>query len=338
MMRLNTSPRLPSPVQIAFALVISMLAFTAASCQPGSADELETLTLGLPPLEQNALIYVAVKRGFFAENGLNVVIKDYDSGVTAIHGLLEKEVDLAVAAEFPVVRALMQQSPLHIIASSDKFENDYLIGRNDLGVEKVQDLKGRRIGVTLGSINEFYLARFLQLNGIAFHEVTPVDLKPPQFVGAIASGEVDALIAWQPYVQQIIEKQPDIVVWRAQNNQSVYGLLVGRDEWLALHSTTAEQFLRALEQAEGYVLSSPEQAKEIVQEWLDYDSTYIASVWPQHHFSLSLDFSLVIAMNDEARWVIDHDLAVESEIPNFLDSIYMDGLQAVKPKAVNIIP
>jgi NitT/TauT family transport system substrate-binding protein len=317
--------------------LIGMLALQIFACQGSPAVELKTLTLGLPALEQNALIYVADKRGFFTENGLQVLIKDYDSGVTAIQGLSEREVDLAGAAEFPVVRALMQKSPLRIIASSDKFENDFLVGRKDRGIEKVVDLKGRRIGVTLGSINEFYLARFLQLNGIALDEVTLVDLKPAQFVEAIASGAVDALIAWQPYIHQVLERQPDMVVWQAQNNQAVYGLLVGRDEWLALHSKTVEGFLRALEQAEAYTLSSPDRAKEIVQERLGYDSTYIASVWTQHHFSLSLDFSLVIAMNDEAHWLIDHDLTVEKEVSNFLDSIYISGLQTVKPDAVNII-
>jgi len=317
--------------------LIGMLALLAFSCESRPAGELEILTLGLPPLEQNALIYIAYQQGFFTRNGLHVIIKDYDSGVTSIHGLLDGEVDLAVAAEFPVVKALIQTSPLSIIASSDKFENDYIVGRKDRGIEKVTDLKGRRIGVTMGSINELYLARFLELNDIAASEVTLVNLKPAQFVEALASGEVDALIAWQPYIHRIREEQPNSILWQAQNNQAAYGLLAGRNGWLTSHSKTVEQFLRALEQAERYVLSSPDQAKEIVQERLGYDSTYIDSVWPQHQYSLTLDFSLVIAMNDEAHWLIEHDPSVEKEVPNFLDSIYMNGLGVIKPDAVNII-
>jgi NitT/TauT family transport system substrate-binding protein len=42
-------------------------------------------------------------------------------------------------------------------------------------------------------------------------------------------------------------------------------------------------------------------------------------------------------MNDEAHWIINNDLTIEKEIPDFLDYIYMDGLEAVKPNAVNII-
>jgi NitT/TauT family transport system substrate-binding protein len=61
------------------------------------------------------------------------------------------------------------------------------------------------------------------------------------------------------------------------------------------------------------------------------------TVWSQNQFSLSLDQSLVAAMEDEARWMIANGLTSETEVPNFLDYIYMDGLQAVKPEAVNII-
>ena len=48
------------------------------------------------------------------------------------------------------------------------------------------DLKGKRIGVALQTIAEFYLGRFLALNGIGLPEVTLVDVKPAQFVDALA--------------------------------------------------------------------------------------------------------------------------------------------------------
>jgi NitT/TauT family transport system substrate-binding protein len=63
----------------------------------------------------------------------------------------------------------------------------------------------------------------------------------------------------------------------------------------------------------------------------------MAAIWPQHQFSLTLDQGLVAAMEDEARWMIEHDLAPEENVPNFLDYIYIDGLEVVKPDAVNVI-
>jgi len=61
----------------------------------------------------------------FVRNGLNIAIKDYDSGVTAINGMLKGEVDIAEAAEFPFVRTVFQKEEIGVIAVNDKFENDY---------------------------------------------------------------------------------------------------------------------------------------------------------------------------------------------------------------------
>ncbi len=66
------------------------------------------------------------------------------------------------------------------------------------------------------------------------------------------------------------------------------------------------------------------------------DEGYMASVWTEHHLSLSLDYSLVVAMTDEARWMIKNKLTNAQQSPDFLNSVYVDGLVMVKPEAVDI--
>jgi NitT/TauT family transport system substrate-binding protein len=60
-------------------------------------------------------------------------------------------------------------------------------------------------------------------------------------------------------------------------------------------------------------------------------------IWPENQFALSLDQSLIIAMDDEARWLIKNNLTDKKEVPVFLDYISRDNLDAVRPSAVNII-
>ena len=57
----------------------------------------------------------------------------------------------------------------------------------------------------------------------------------------------------------------------------------------------------------------------------------------ENQFFLSLDQSLIVAMEDEARWMIINNLTTEKQVPDFLDYIYMNGLEAVNPNAVDII-
>ncbi len=336
--------RCPMRLSTRFFLLASLLftlltGFGSWSCSKSDdSGRMENIIIGAPPLEQNALIYIANDQRFFARNGLNISIKDYDSGVTALNGMLKREVGIAEAAEFPFVRAAFQKEQICVIACNDKFENDYIIGRRDRGIDKVSDLKGKRIGVSLKTINEFYLGRFLGLNGIDMKDIAPVDIRPGQFVDALAGGSVDALIAWQPYISRILEKEGTrVVVWPAQSGQAVYGLLVCSRGWLTQHTDALKRFLKSLAEAEDYLVHHPEEAKAIVRKRLKYDDSYMARIWPQHRFSLSLDQTLIVAMKDEAQWMIKNNLTAEKAIPDFTHYIHLDGMKAVKPEAVSII-
>jgi NitT/TauT family transport system substrate-binding protein len=292
--------------------------------------------VAVPPLEQNALIYVAGDRGMFTGRGLDVTFTTFNTGYEGINAVLAGEVDIASAAEFPIAGKAFRKEPVKIIAVYDKFENDYIIARKDRGIQTVSDLKGKKIGVTLGAITEFYLGRFLNLNGLEMGEVTLVNMIPSGVVSAIVDGEVDAIIGWQPYVTKIQKELGDYTAWEAQSNQPVFGILVARADWLAQNADAAERFLQALDEAEGYILLHPDEAREIVRQRLNYDKEYLDNVWAMHNFSLSLDLSLIAALNNEARWMIENNLTTETQAPDFYNYIYVEGLKAVKPEAVNI--
>jgi len=322
------------------AILLLLILGTLGAChRPRGADPAKRarITVAVPPLEQNALLYVAEHRGYFAAHGLEIAIKDYDSGVTSIQGLLRGEAEIAEAAEFPLVRAIFRKEELLIIGCNDRFENNYLIARQDRGIAAIPDLRGKKIGVTLQTINEFYLARFLQLHGICWNQVEVVDTQPADFLQAVAGGAVDALIGWQPHIYRIQQQLSETLVWPAQSSQEVYGVLVCRREWVVQHAEVVRRYLRALLEAENYLLGHPDQAKTIVRERLHYDDSYIAAIWPQHRFALSLDQTLIIAMKDEAQWLINNRLTPEAILPDFADYIYTEALQAIKPEAVSIL-
>ncbi len=97
------------------------------------------------------------------------------------------------------------------------------------------------------------------------------------------------------------------------------------------------RLMKSLDQAENYIVSHQDEAKAIVRRRMNFDVTYMESLWPRYQFALSLDQSLITAMEDEARWMIKNKLTQEKKVPNFLNYIYVDALKAIKPEAVNII-
>ena len=88
-------------------------------------------------------------------------------------------------------------------------------------------------------------------------------------------------------------------------------------------------------QAETFIKNHQSEAKLIIQNRLNITSIDEAA-WSNHQFSLSLEQSLVIAMKDEAQWMITiNHLTNQTQVPNIVDYIYTDGLKAVKARCSN---
>jgi ABC-type nitrate/sulfonate/bicarbonate transport system substrate-binding protein len=296
-----------------------------------------SITIGNTPNENPALIYIAEDQGYFFENGLNVTLRDYSSGNASIYGLENGETDISECTEFNVVGEAFNKENVSIIANINKFNSAFILGRKDKGIENVSDLRGKKIGVTRGVMLEFFLDRFLYLNGMNASDVTIVNLQSPQYVDALTNGSVDALVSTL-YIDQIHERLGNnLVSWPVQSGQNSNWILVCRNDWASTHPDEINSFLKSLDQAEQFTIDHPDEAKAIVQKKLNYTDAYMATIWPENHFSLSLDQSLVFAMEDEGRWMINNDLTTEKTIPDNRNYIYSNGMEKVKPEAVNII-
>ena len=327
-------------VVIAIALIAGVGAWILLDSQKNTEGSMEPITIAYSPFESTALFWIAEDQHFFEKNGLNVTLRKYDSGAAALDGVVNSEADIGLGiSEFPLVRKAFENAPVRAIGCIDKGDFIYLVARRDHGVVNVSDLKGKRIGTAIGTIAEFHLGRFLMLHGIAKRDITLVDVETPAgWVDDVAKGDIDAIATAQPYVNSARDRLGDnAVVWPVQSSQPLYGLIISNDEWLSKHPEQAERFLRSLAEAEEYVHTYPAEAQAIVQKWLDLDAGYLATVWQQNQFSLTLDQSLVLAMEDEARWMIRNNLTNATAVPDFRNYLYTDGLDTVKPGSVKII-
>ena len=310
---------------------------TGCSSPPESKD---SVVIAYAPFESIALLTIAEDQTLFSRNGLNATVRSYNTGVGALDGMLNGEADIAVGAnEFPLVGKAFHQERIRTIGSIAKSEFIYLIGRRDRGIEKVSDLKGKRVGTTFRTIAEFFLGRFLELHGMNMRDITLVDLKTPaEWVDAVVNGDIDAVVTAQPYANSAKDRLgANAVFWPAQSSRPLFTQVISTDEWVTMHPELVIKILRSLAQAEAYAIRNPAEAKATIQKRLNLDAAYMETVWSQNQYFLSLDQSLVVAMEDEARWMIRNGLTTEKKIPDFSKFIYEDGLKAIMPERVTII-
>lgn len=313
-------------------LVVLGAVLSACSQQP------TPLTIGTTGSEVNTLLYLAQEQGYFKNNGLDVTLKVYASGQAAIDGMQHNEVQMATGTEYAFAGNVLAGVDVRYFGTIGRFTGEFLVARNDRGIKDLTDLKGKTIGVPMKSRPQFALGRFLDLNKIDSSLLTLVNVSVDKSADALASGQVDAVATWQPYINRIKTRMGNsLVLWSIQNDQPSYNGMIGLGAWTTAHSDTVNRVLRALVQAQSYYEAHSDSTKTIIEKRLNLDANYIAEVWSDYQFQVSLDQPFIIALEDESRWLISNNLTSSKTVPDFLQYIYPDALKAVKPEVVNII-
>jgi NitT/TauT family transport system substrate-binding protein len=282
------------------------------------------------------LIYVAEDQGFFEENGLDVTIKGYASGKACADALINGEADIATSAGFVFVSNSFDHTDLRVFGTVATAQVKELVARKDKGITTIDDLVGKKIGVTRKSGAEFLFGVFLTLNALSYEDVELVDLKPSEIVEAISNGDIDAGFTWDPYTYIIRgELGENIISW--PGGEDFYFVLLTKEDWIENNPAAAERFIKSVLEAEDYIKDNSEEAKEFVKNRFDYESDYIDYSWPKQEFVVTLEQAMLITFEDQTRWRIKQGLTDATEVPNYLDYIYMDALEKVKPEAIGII-
>ena len=176
------------------------------------------------------------------------------------------------------------------------------------------------------------------MHGMSINDVILVDTSFSAAAGSIKEGKVDAVVTMPPFYDSIKSSfGAGLAEWPAQSGQWIFGVLTSTDDWIAKNPGLVVRLLSAIDQANLYIAQHPQEAKAIVQKRLNLDAASIERAWQRNHYSLSFGQSLLLAMEDEARWMIKNNRTKERTVPDFAEYFYLDGLKAVKPEAVSII-
>ena len=328
-------------ILIVAVLVAAILvsSFVYLGSQNSYSGNVESVTIGMQNQEINSLIYIANDQHYFNSQGLNVTVKFYSSNLAAVNDMLSGKLDFATASEFVLATEALANQNIRAIATIDKNTQVSIVGLKDKGIENISDLAGKKIGVFMNGVVEFYLGQFLELNGMNINQVTLVDYSSLNVTSALASGVFDAAIVGRTTLDSIEQSfsSNSIVEWPAQNSQPTYYNAYCTQTFSVAHPDIINRFLKSLLQAENYAIDNPEKAKAIIQKQLNLSDTVISEIWPQNLFSLSLDQSFVLSTQNEAQWLIDNNLTNATSVPNVLSYIYTNGLVSVKPSGVNLI-
>ena len=154
------------------------------------------------PLRIGANLWTGYETLFLARdlgdlNGKPIKLIDYPSGTEEVRAYRNGDIHGAGLSIDQVITLADTQADIKIIAILD-FSNggDVILARP--GFSKLQDLKGKRVGVESTALGAFFLARALELNGMSPQDVTVVSLELNDHQAAYNEERVDAVVTFGP--------------------------------------------------------------------------------------------------------------------------------------------
>jgi NitT/TauT family transport system substrate-binding protein len=214
-----------------------------------------------PVVTGNLPIFIAIDKGYFAEEGIDLKLTKYGgSSVTQMPLAARGDLDITMMVAGP---ALFNQKTdgfdLKILASLQQThpgwaDGEWVMVRKDLwdsgAVRKIADLKGRQVdGGPDGSPISFVLNLALAKAGLKRSDVIYTEKigSPPQWIAALRNHAVDALAAADP-VATLLETEglgmklasdQDVAPWLQ------ISFLIASEKYVQEHRATVVAFLKA---------------------------------------------------------------------------------------------
>jgi ABC-type nitrate/sulfonate/bicarbonate transport system substrate-binding protein len=300
---------------------------------------IEDVIIAASRLEATTLVRIALRNGYFEEYGLNVTMTEQSLGKFSLQEVFDGKADIATVAEMPVMKNSFKRDDIRVLATiHTSSTNVKIIARKDHGINAAGDLKGKRVGTTVGTVGEFFLFSFLLHAGLGAEDIKLVDKDPSGLSEALRAGEIDAFSLREPHVFRAQEELGNKAITLPLSGAYTATFnVVSLSDFIERKPHLVKRLLQALLQAEEFVKNNREETIDIISQDLQLDRGYLDGTWEESKFTLALDQSLILTMEDEARWAIKNNLTSAKKVPNYLDLVYLDALEAVKPEAVTII-
>ncbi len=259
-------PLHPSPRQPRLRSLFAVLAGLAAATllvRPALADDAVTLRIG----EQNYYNIEASMEasGVLKDAPYQVQWKHFQAAAPIAESLNGNALDLGFLGDSGLLTLAARGAPVKIVAvSRQNLDGVALLVPANSPIRSVADLKGRSVAVWRGAWSQQLVLRALHQAGVPADQVKFSYLMPIDATDALASGGVDAVSLWEPFVSTLELKQHARPIATAQGLMPALSYVAATEQAAAgKHAAIADFLRRAV----------------VARQWVDAHPMQYAALW-----------------------------------------------------------
>ena len=289
----------------------------AALVLAGSAQAQEVVRLGnLKFAHYGAVSYI---KEIAPKCGIKVEERVFAKGLDVMSAVLAGELDVGATASEAAISGRAGGAPIYVVAGFAK-GGARLVGRSDLNLKSLKDLKGKKVGVTRGGIQEVLLLAELQQAGLTVSEqpgkdVQTVLLAYADLNQALLGKHIDAMMQSEPQSSQAINKGYGSEILKPYNTAigEPIRTMVMTEKFYKERRPVAEKFMRCFVEATKTFIDQPATAEKYVRDTVfkgqitsdDFqdaigNSPYSYDVTPEH-FQVTTDIMVKTGVGKMAK-------------------------------------
>jgi taurine transport system substrate-binding protein len=234
---------------------VAAILMAGAASTAALADKIIIGTFGTPTPMQAAIAAGDVDKA----TGMEIEWRKFGSGAEVIAAMASGDLKVSEIGSSPLAIGASQGLDYQLFGISDIIgAAESLIARDGSGITKVEDLKGKKVAVPLGSTAHYSLMGAIKNAGLAPGDVEVIGMKPDQISAAWDQGQIDATFIWEPARGKAMKTGKLIIAANQVSGAPTFDGWVVNTEFAKANPDFMVKFLKAIEAANAAYNSNPD--------------------------------------------------------------------------------
>jgi len=241
-------------VRILKSTGLALAVLAAAFMQQASAQK---IVLGFSASTAFSTSFVAANEGIFKKHGLDVEMKLVPNSSTTPAALVADSLQVATPTAPITLQAVEQGLDLVVLAGGSYYakgiEDVAIMVRPDSPIKTAKDFEGKRVATAgLNAFLHVLFRKWLMENGVDYKKVTFTETPFAQQLDVLRSGQVDGILAVQPFLARALETNMGRVIayYIADlEGETLAGWFVATRKWVEANPKQAAAFAAAIQEA-----------------------------------------------------------------------------------------
>ncbi|AGA69267.1 ABC-type nitrate/sulfonate/bicarbonate transport system, periplasmic component [Desulfitobacterium dichloroeliminans LMG P-21439] len=254
----------------------------------GSQPTVSQLKIGSLTIEENLPILVAQQEGYFTEQNIQVELVPFQSPVELQSAFQAGQLDGTITDI--MIAALLKSSGEDLrvtsiaLGATPEEGRFAIVASPKSTIQSVQDLNGKKIGISTNSIIEYVTDGLLLEGGVNPSEVKKTTVaKLPLRVEMLLSNQIDAIVVPDPLITYVVSEGAKIIAEDSKGENLSQSVTIVNNKVINEKKDALNRYYQAYTKAVQAINQSPDKYKELLVKNVNIPESIAESYKVQHY-------------------------------------------------------